>query len=175
MKPPRNKCQLAILVSVIFLSVPTYAREWVAHEISLRSQIEKIREKEKKIGELIHVKNETKEDVKLKPLLAEIKKEYGELEKLYKDLDEEKRHVRFEHPDQGIEVERKYRAYKIRSIEDMENEIGTEGRLNRLKSRVLRKYGTEVKPEPPPPEEEIKKEEEKPQKPEAKPRPKQSF
>lgn len=129
---------------------------------------------------MIAHKNEEKEDAKLKPMLAALKKEYEELEKYYKDLEEEKRHVRFEHPDQGVEIERKYRAYKIRSIEDMENEIGTEGRLSRLKSKVLRKYGTEPTPEKveAPAEEAPKKEEraeKPPEKPKGKERPKLSM
>jgi hypothetical protein len=165
-------------VSLFLFCLPVFAREWAAHEVSLRSQIDKIREKEKKIGELIHLKNETKEDAKLKPLLAEIKKEYGDLEKFYKELEEEKRHVRFEHPDQGMDVERKYRAFKIRTIEDMENEIGTEGRLSRLKSKVLKKYGVEPTPAQEPVVEEPKKEEpveKHDEKPKGKERPKLSM
>jgi hypothetical protein len=103
--------------------------------------VQKIREKEKKISDIIRAKNAEKDQEKLQPLLADLQKEYKELEKLYKDLDDEKRHIRFEHPDKGVEVERKYRAYKIRSIEDMENELGTDGKLSRLKQKVFLKYG----------------------------------
>jgi hypothetical protein len=172
--------KLPLLSLLLMFAIPSFAREWAAHEVSLRSQVEKIREKERKITEMIHHKNEEKEDAKLKPLLAALQKEYEDLEKFYKELEEEKRHVRFEHPDQGVDVERKYRAYKIRSIEDMENEIGTEGRLSRLKSKVLRKYGTEPEPEKvvPPIEEPPKKEEaaeKPPEKPKGKTRPKLSM
>lgn len=132
---------MKIIIYSFVMVLSAWGREWAAHEVSLRAQVDKIREKEKKITEIIEEKNKEKDEVKLKGHLHEIQKEHKELEKLYKDLEEEKRHVRFEHPDQGVEVERKYLAYKIRSIEDMESEVGTDGKLGRLKAKVLKKYG----------------------------------
>lgn len=166
----------ACLVICFFGNVRVEARNWDIHEVSLRATIDKIREKERKIGELIRAKNATKEDAKLLPLLAEVKKEYAELEKFYKELEEEKRHVRFEHPDKGVEIDRKYRAFKIRTIEDMENEIGTDGRLSRLKSKIMKKYGSEPTPAAPPKEDKIEKiKEHHSEKPKTKERPKLSM
>jgi len=161
---------MKILLLSLFVALTAGAREWDAHEVSLRSQIEKIREKEKKITELITQKNTTKDDEKLKPILADLQKEYKALQKMYEEWETEKRHVRFEHPDQGVNIERKYRAYKIRSIEEMENEMGTDGRLTRLKTKVMRKYGEPVSETPavsspatpPTPPPEVKKEPDRP-------------
>ncbi len=138
------KAILKQITLLLLLGAPALAREWAAHEVSLRTQVGKIREKEGKIAEIIHEKDKEKDDEKRTHLLTELAKEYKELQKLYKDLDEEKRDVRFKHPDQGLEVERKYQSYKIKSIEDIETEVGTEGKLSRLKMKVIRKYGSSL-------------------------------
>lgn len=162
--------KLKMLALLLMAATFTHGREWAAHEVSLRSQIEKIRTKEKAIAEIVHEKNKEKDDQKLKEYRTEIQKEYKELVKLYNELEEEKRHVRFEHPDQGVEVERKYQIYKIKSIEDMESDVGTDGRLSRLKAKVVRKYGQPTPVVDEAPEESISEEPKPPEKEEKRPK-----
>lgn len=132
------------LLLVMSVSSLSQAREWDAHDVSLRASIEKIRGKEAKIGELIQEKNHPKNPDGQKAILDELAKEYKDLEKLYSEFETEKRHVRFEHPEQGLKTERKYRAYRIKSLEEYESEGGVEGRLNEVKLKVLNKYGSSL-------------------------------
>jgi hypothetical protein len=127
---------------LILFTLQAQAREWDLHEASLKASVEKIREKEKKIVEIVKQKNLLPPDSpKAKPILEELTKEHKELSEFYKDFETEKQHVRFEHPEQGLKVERKYLRYKVKTIEDFENEVGIDGKLSRLKSKTMKKFG----------------------------------
>jgi len=118
-----------------------YAGEWSAHEANLKTQIVRIREKEKKIRELIEEKKKTRNKDDVEKLLGEIQKEHKELTKIYKEFDQEREHVRFEHPEHGDKTDRKYQAYKLKSLDDFEQEGGIDGKLNKTKIKMLERYG----------------------------------
>jgi hypothetical protein len=54
----------------------------------------------------------------------------------YKDFKTESDHVRFEHPEEGDKTERKYRRYKLKSVEELEAEAGSGGQLDRTKKKA---------------------------------------
>lgn len=144
--------KIAPLLFIILASV-AQAREWALHEASLKASVDKIREKEKKVIEIIKHKNHLPPDSpKAKAILEELTKEHKELTGFYKDFQDEKQHVRFEHPEQGLNVERKYTRYKVKTLEDFENEVGIDGKLSRLKSKTMRKFGEKSAPEVAPPQ-----------------------
>ncbi len=134
---------MRLLILICFtMNSAAWAREWDAHEVSLKASVEKIRTKEKDIAEKVKHKNHIKkDDPHMKQALEELTKEYKELQALYKEFEDEKQHVRFEHPDQGQKMERKYMRYKVKTLEDFENEGGIDGKLSRLKAKAMKKFG----------------------------------
>ena len=56
---------------------------------------------------------------------------------LVKEYEEERLHVRFKHPDRNDTVERQYARYRLKSLQEMEKETGLDGRLSRIKARVM--------------------------------------
>ncbi|MGE3973670.1 MAG: hypothetical protein AB7F59_04000 [Bdellovibrionales bacterium] len=152
--------KICVFIFCFFLIQGVFAREWDAHEVSLKASVDKIREKEKKIAELISHKNLMHEGApELKAALEEITREHKELIALYKEFDDEKEHVRFNHPDQGQKIERKYSRFKVKTLDAFEGEGGIDGKLSRVKSKALKKFGEKapvIEPEEPTEEEQEK-------------------
>ena len=135
----------AIFISLmVFISHQARAENWDLHEASLKTSYQKIRGTEKKIYELVQKKRQVKSREEVEPLLEEIKKEHKSLSEMIDNLEKERNHVRFEHPEQGDKSERKYYPYKLKSLEDFEREGGLDGRLNKVKIKMLEQYGDPI-------------------------------
>jgi hypothetical protein len=132
------------------------ASEWDTHSVSLRASIGKIRVQESRIAELIQKKKTVTTPDEMGHVLANITKEHKELTRFYEDFEKERQHIRFEHPEEGAKTERQYRAYRLKSVHEMEAEGGIDGKLNDLKSKVKQHYGEPISAKPTaPPEKKI--------------------
>lgn len=131
-----------LIKSMIIVSIveSTLASDWGRHEINLRGYAMRIANTQNEIKELVEKKNKNRDPHTRDELLKEINKKNDDLRRVYKDFKEEKEHVRFEHPEQGDKTERKYKRVRMKSLEDLENEVGLDGQLTRLKQKVEKKY-----------------------------------
>jgi hypothetical protein len=138
------KSLLAFVVTVLLaLSVfapQSKASDWARHEVNLKGYASRIRNMQEDIQALIIKKSQNKNPVVRDEILKEIILKNQELQKTYQDYKAEKEHIRFEHPEQGDKTERKYRHLKLKSLEELENEVGIDGQLSRLKRKVEDTY-----------------------------------
>ncbi len=128
-----------------FLAFPSaFASEWARHEVNLKGYAIKIVKAQDELAELIHGKNENKDQDEREALIKEINKKYADLKSVFKDYKAEVEHVRFEHPEQGDTSENKYRHLKIKSLKELEKESGIDGQLTRLKRKAENIYPSKV-------------------------------
>lgn len=116
------------------------AEPWAYHSTHLPGLVSQIKMLEKSISELVEQKKKTEDPAALKGLLESIKSSYAELQKVSSAYETERRHVRFKHPEENDDSERKYPRYHLKSLSDLESQVGLEARLDHVKARVLAIY-----------------------------------
>lgn len=161
----------AVILLTFFISQKSLALEWDAHLASQKASVEKIRAQEKVIYDLIEQKKSTKDNDKISKILEELVKEHNKLSELYDEFEKEKYHIKYEHPEEGSTIERRYSPYKLKTLQEFESEGGIDGRLSQIKPRVLKKYGDPIPPETK--EKSEKKEQKEKQKPKKEEKPKE--
>jgi hypothetical protein len=124
-----------------FLCSIANAEQWARHEVNLKGYQLQIIHGEDELRELIAKKKQIRDPKERDEILKEIIKKNAELRKSFHELKAEEEHIRFQHPEKGDDTVRKYRHLRLKSIEELENEVGVDGQLSRLKSKVKNKYG----------------------------------
>ena len=122
------------------------ASDWARHEVNLKGYATKIENMQEDIRDLIAKKNQNKDPAARDEILKDIIKKNAELTGLYSDFKKEKEHIRFEHPEQGDPTERKYRHVKLKSLDELEDEVGLQGQLSRIKKKVETTYPKDSTP-----------------------------
>jgi hypothetical protein len=129
----------SFLSAMIFTS-PAWAGKWYEHVSQMKVYTNKINDSERKIRELIHEKNETSDISKKQTLNTEMFQEHNDLVETYKKYNELRYHMKYEHPEKGEIVDRRYLAMRAKTIDELEKEIGLQGRLTQLKKKIDEKY-----------------------------------
>lgn len=109
---------------------------WSEHESRLTSFMARIRTFEKEIADMIEAKRKIENSEQLKVLTQQISFKHSDLAKAVKDYEDERRHIRFQHPDRDMEGDRKYTAMKLKSLDEIEFAFGLDGRLDRIRRQV---------------------------------------
>lgn len=130
----------AILLFSGFLGSIAHAGSWNDHATKLSNLTKQIQAKEEEIRELIEAKKKTTDHKKLAEIVKTLGDLHVKLEELSAQYEKERQHVRFEHPDRNEDLERVYVRHRVLSISEMESEFGLDGRLDRLKVRVLKTF-----------------------------------
>jgi hypothetical protein len=124
-------------LSVFAFADSARAEPWAKHQASLSAQAAKIKSHEEEIKKLIALKKQTHDSTRLKEIVGTLGEQHSSLVDLSKEYEDERLHVRFQHPEKADTADRKYIHYDVRSLEEMESDIGMSGRLDRIKARVL--------------------------------------
>ena len=131
---------LAVLFAILFLDVNAVSAEtacrWTEHESRLTSYTAKIRSLEKEISDLIAHKKTLESTERVRLVTQQISYKHSDLAKVIKDYESERLHVRFQHPDRDLEGERQYMAVKLKSLDEIEESFGLDGRLDRIRRHV---------------------------------------
>jgi hypothetical protein len=138
-----------LLVS-IFLTIPAFAGELKEHKKNLNGIVGKIRAKEGEILGLVEKKKKTEDQKEMSEILDGLVKTHKDAQKFQADLDKELEHIRYEHPEEGTDIEREFRSYRLKTLNEYESEGGLDGKLTELKTKVKNKYGEPVSGKPPP-------------------------
>lgn len=138
---------LAVILatSAGFFAPATKAESWSLHAFRQGTQLAQIRALEKGIQDLIESKRKTTDPARLAIIANDLVARHKELTEAIRSYDKEALHVRFKHPDRSDAGDRKYVRVRIRSLEEMENEFGLDGRLNRVKARVQRIFPVHIR------------------------------
>lgn len=106
------------------------------HESRLTSDASKIRSIEKEIADLIDEKNKSQSADKSKLITEDIAFKYRDLEKQIKDYEEERAHVRFQHPEGHVGEAYQFQAARLKSLDEIKDSFGLDARLDRIKKQV---------------------------------------
>jgi hypothetical protein len=151
-------------VAIIFFANQLFAGNFDNHKQTLQNMVTSISDIENEIKTLIHHKRSEHDRESQKHIMKEIEEKHKKLEEAYKKYNEEVNHVKYRHPEQGDMGERTYTVLKPRTLEQIENDVGLEGKLDRIRRKMEAQY--HQAPLPPKTEkqvaEEKKKVEEKP-------------
>jgi hypothetical protein len=125
---------------IIFSGAKTVRAEtacrWTEHESRLTSLTAKIRSLEKEISELIVHKQTLESTERVRLVTQQISYKHSDLAKVIRDYESERLHVRFQHPDRDLEGERQYMAVKLKSLDEIADAFGLDGRLDRIRRHV---------------------------------------
>lgn len=129
---------LAFVLHLSFLA-PTVALAdpWAQHKDRLPALAHKLQENESAIRHLLEEKKHADDPAEIHEVMRSLIEKHKALAQATKEYEEERLHVRFKHPDLASVVERRYKHYKLKSIEEIGNSAGIEGRLDRLKAKVV--------------------------------------
>jgi hypothetical protein len=108
-----------------------------------RNQKTKILNLEKSIEDLLLAKTKTKDPAKREQILTDITLSHRDLQKLYAEFEDLGRELRFRYPEKNESNTRQYQRLRLRSIEQMETELGLDGQLDQLRAKIRSKYKVE--------------------------------
>ncbi|MBK9293873.1 MAG: hypothetical protein IPM57_05425 [Oligoflexia bacterium] len=133
-----------IIFLILFTGSATFGDEWDKIEASLKSYSIKINNIQEEIRNLVNKKNAIPNDASgqgsRSVILSDIKKKFSELRQTQKDMIREMERVRFEFPEKGNYVQRRYRHIKIKSIEELEKDSSLDAELSKTKRKAEQKY-----------------------------------
>ncbi len=134
----------AFVLSILTAGVASsaVAEPWAQHASRLPTLAKKIEDNEKEIKSLIEQKNHTENPSALHDIVRSLAEKHKTLAETSAEYETERLHVRFKHPDRAAVVDRQYVHYKLKTIDELANEVGLDGRLDRLKAKVIATFPT---------------------------------
>lgn len=131
---------VALLFLMFVSGRPAFAQSnhsYTEDQTKLQGHMREIEELRERIHHLVAEKKHADEKSEVKMLVDQIAEAYKRLKKVNHDHEALWLHIRFKHPEQASSLEKKYTRFKLKSLEDMEAEVGIDGRLDRIKAKVL--------------------------------------
>lgn len=138
---------ICLIIVLVGWNFRVEAGSFENHKQNLQNMVTSIAEIESEIKKLIHHKRAEIDREGQKKIMREIEEKHKKLEEAYVKYNEEVNHVKYRHPEQGDQGERTYTILKPRSLEQIENDVGLEGKLDRIKRKLEKQY---QQPPPPP-------------------------
>lgn len=137
-----------LIILLALFSVQAVSGEWIAHLGHISVVMAKIDSKNQELKKLLEVKRKAQTEQELHTALDELSKGHRELLKLHVEFQELKNHARYSHPEQGNNSLRKYTTYRTDVLDEVEAEVGIDGKLNRFKEKIDEVYSPPKKPRP---------------------------
>jgi hypothetical protein len=122
---------------------------WVEVENKVTELNSKIKSKQRNILQLIEDKNKMPgSSPELKKLVKELVKEHKELQGLVEEYHQKVGLLKYRFPERNARTERIYKRVEIKSLDEMEQTLGVDGKLNRnlkrMRSQFQEKGGAEM-------------------------------
>jgi hypothetical protein len=83
---------------------------------------------------------------RVKEVINSMISEHKELQKLASDYEKEKTILNFRYPEKAAKAGRKYGPVEVKTLEEMETEMGIDGRLSRNMKKLRGQYGDQDMP-----------------------------
>lgn len=103
----------------------------------------KITAKDASVKDLIRQKQLEKDPQKLTEIIKLLQQEHKDLNALIKEHATQLGVLQYRYPERGVSLQRKYKRFNSKSLEEMEKSIGLEGHLSRSREKVRKVYGVE--------------------------------
>ena len=116
--------------------------EWV--EIQSRLQVLKARltTKEASVKGLIRT-SQTSRD---KKVFEDLKREHAELRQMGEEYEKLRHQLRYRFPERGMNAERRYQRIEVKSLQEMETQVGMESKLQGNLDRLRRQFPSASEP-----------------------------
>ena len=119
--------------------------EWMELRAQITSLEGKVAMKREAIAHLIEEKQKLPANsAQVKSIIDEMISEHKEMVKYAEDLDKKQTILKFRFPERGLPEGRKYEHIEIKPLEQMEQELGIEGRLTRNMKKARSQYGNKT-------------------------------
>lgn len=132
---------LFALAFVMLVSSSAHAGPWPEHLAKISKLKTEVDALESEIKHMIHEKRESHIESEVREITVSIAEKYKTLKESADKLDEETAHIRFKHPEQADKLDRKY-TRRAKTLDDLESEVGIDGRLDRIKRKVAATFPT---------------------------------
>ena len=130
----------ALAMALVCSPFAAHARPWNEHAQRLAAFSRQIEQGEHEMHELLEEKRHSHDAVQVAELIRTIAERQRALEKATAQYEEERQHVRFQHPEKNDQLDHTYVRHEVKSVDELENDLGIDARLDRVKSRVLAKF-----------------------------------
>ncbi len=126
----------------------TQVAPWVEVENKIQELYSKIKSKEATIIQLLEEKDHMPNgSPMLQHTVKEIVREHKELRGLAEDYEKNLNILKYRFPERNAKQERSYGKIEVKSIDDMEQALGIDGKLTRNMKKMRTQFGVEAKPE----------------------------
>src|SRR5262249_50617023 len=122
---------LALLLVSLFLVGGDYAD----HIVELEQYEGRNASLEKKMREQIKEMHSTKDKALIQTLAHEIVKNHEEIKKNIRRANKTKNHIRFEHPEKGVDLKLKFQRLDENRLKELEKELGLDQILTELNKK----------------------------------------
>lgn len=120
------------------------SKELMELEKQISTTAAKITAKNSSVTELIKQKQHETNPEKLAETIKLLQQEHRELNALIKEHSTQVGILQYRYPERGISLQRKYKRFNAKSLEEMEKSLGLEGHLKRSRDKINRVYGVDT-------------------------------
>jgi chromosome segregation ATPase len=114
---------------------------WLAIEAKIQELSAKIESKKESINKLLEEKEKLKDgSSELKEKIQQLVSEHKALEKMADDYASQINLLKYRYPERHAKRDRKYDRVEVKSIDEMEQALGVDGKLNRNMARMRNTY-----------------------------------
>jgi len=114
---------------------------WVSVETKIQELSAKAKNKEALIQKMIEEKRSMKDgSSELRNKITELVREHKDLEKMTKDLQQQVNLLKYRFPERYSRTDRKYDRLQVKTLEEMEQALGVDGKLSRNMHRFRTQY-----------------------------------
>ena len=135
------------LISLFMLvfTAQALAESWIFRTERRKNLMSDMARIEQEIHENVLKKRSERNPEKLKFILRDISRSYDELRDVHDDYLENERIIRFRYPEKEDANKRQYTLYKLKTLDEIENDVGIDGHLDRVKRRMMKVYRPKLK------------------------------
>lgn len=125
--------------------VVTPVSPWVEAENKVQELSSRIASKRSQIENLIAEKQHVDENSpQVKVIVTSLLKEHKELSGLVEDYEKNLNLLKYRFPERSAKTNRLYQKIEMQSLDEIENEMGIDGKLSRNLQRMRQHYGTQA-------------------------------
>lgn len=119
---------------------------WIAIEAKIQELSSRIKSKEESMRKLLEEKNHLSENSPhVKETLKQILKEHGELKSMAEEYQKNVSMLNYRFPERNAKSGRSYDRIEVKSVSEMEQAMGMDGKLNRNLQKMRTQYGSAPK------------------------------
>lgn len=115
--------------------------EWVEIQSRLQTLRAKIAAKDRAVRDLIKEKEHAKDPRRSHEIVTNMTNEHRELREATEEYDRQLNLLRYRFPEKGLKEQQRYKRVDVKSLDELEKQVGMEARLKQVTGKVQRQYG----------------------------------